>query len=152
MVEDGSQLSELDAHCHTSLCLGGCENPLPTGQMRGTNCLDGILHSSPKQSHLLDSMGFQSCEKACGHSFNYHSDKPSYPVTQAEGMVQESMDPDELDSEHRYSGHIGPSKPKKRIPKPIKKINPVLMTLGEDVLLNDIVLTNVVTLGEVWKA
>ena len=57
------------------------------------------------------------------------------------------MDPDiELDSEHHYSGLIGPSKPKRRIPKPIKTINPVLITLGEDVLFNDIVPTNAVTL------
>ena len=34
----------------------------------------------------------------------------------------------------------------KRQPKPIKKISPVLMTLGEDIHLNDIVLTNALTL------
>ena len=45
-----------------------------------------------------------------------------------------------------YSGSNGISKSKKRLLKPIKKINPVLMTWGEDVLLNDIVLTNALTL------
>ena len=166
LVEDGSQPSDLDAHCQASLCLGGCEKPLPACQMLGTSCLDGILHSSPKQGHLLDSMGFQNCEKACGHFFDYQIDKPTYPVIQAEGMVQEvcksadlgiasfsdvkshksldpvnelvfdvnykfqSMDPDELDTEPRYSGQFGPSKPKRRIPKPIKKINPVTNDFG----------------------
>ena len=54
------------------------------------------------------------------------------------------------DNEHVHAPHSsfsqGNSKSKKRQPKPIKKINPVLMTLGEDVLLNDIVLTNALTL------
>ena len=57
------------------------------------------------------------------------------------------MDPD---NEHvhapHYSGSNGTSRSKKRLPKPIKKINPVLMTLAEDVLLNDIVITNALTL------
>ena len=162
MVEDGSQRSDLDTHCHASLCLRGCENPLPAGQMPGTSCLDGILHSSPKQGHLLDSLGFKHCEKACGHILDYQTDKPCYPVSQVEGMVLEdcknadlgiasfsdvkshkSLDPvNELvfdynfqpldpDSEHRYSGQFGSSKPKRRIPKPIKQIKPVLMTLGK---------------------
>ena len=169
LVEDESQPSELDLQCQVSQCLGGCGKPSIACQMLGTSCLDGIFHSSPKLDHPLDSMGLQQSEKnACEHFYDYQNDKPSLPVIQVDGMVQEvcknaeleiasfsdvnykplkSMDlENEFEPEPHYSGSIGPSKPKKRILKPIKKINPVLMTLGEDVLLNDIVLTNALTL------
>ena len=112
----------------------------------------------------------KSEKDACDHISGYQIDKPSLPISLQDGMVQEvskgikaelgispisdvnyethkSMDPN---NEHvhapHYSSSIGTSKSKKRLPKAIKKINPVLMTLGEDVLLNDIVLTNALNL------
>ena len=55
---------------------------------------------------------------------------------------------------HAPSSYVckGTSKSMKRQPKPIKKINPVLMTLREDVLLNDIVLTNTLTFTTTFRS
>ena len=90
LVEDEPQSSNLDLHCQASQCLGSCGNPSPAFQMFGTSCLDGILLSSPNLGHPLDSMGLQNSEKdACDHFLYYQNDKPSLPVIQVDGMVQE---------------------------------------------------------------
>ena len=136
--------------------------------------MDGILPSSLRLGLLSDTMGMMNSEKgACEHIHKfsgYQVDKPLSVNLLEARMVQEvskGMNTDlgftsisdvnhesiksmDSDNEHVhapiFSVSKGLSKSKKRMPKSIKKINPVLMTLGEDVLLNDIVLTNALTL------
>ena len=163
----------LETDFQVSTCLERRGQASPALQLNGNSILDGILPSSIRMGLSSDTLGMMISKKGtCDHISGYQIDKSiSLSVSSQEaGMVHEvskginaelgpypfsvashetikSIDTvnEQVHASH-YSGTSVISKSKKRLPKPIKKITLVLMTLGEDVLLNDIVLTNALTL------
>jgi len=141
----------------------------------GNSSLAGTLPSSLRMGSQLDTLGILNCEckGACdrilsGSDFQVDQGKCLSVGLKTVGMDHEvnkglfadlgfTPNPDEnhasirsvdSDNDHGHASLSSFSKgtSKKWQPKPIKKISPVLMTLGEDILLNDIILTNALTL------
>ena len=146
--ENKPHQSDLDPLCQDSNHLGNCGNLSPACRT-GNNCEIGHFLASPSLDYPLESFGnvkisdglSSKSDKIPGFQVNEMVQKVCKSAELGSSLSAGSMDPV---NEPFYS--VSSGKPKKRIPKPIKKTNPVLMTLGEDVLLNDIVFTNAVTL------